>query len=261
MRLKGQVSVITGSAAGLGYCFAKTLAKEGSKIVISDIADSAEIERVRKEIESLGVECLGIRGDVGKLKEVEKLFAETVKKFGRIDILVNNAGGSLRTPVPLPQVDEASWDLVVDTNLKGTFFCTQVAARYMIPQKSGKIVNLASLAGRTGGSVMNPQSTGPQYVSAKGGVIAFTRQMAKVLGPDGIRVNAVAPGFVLSGPRVRGMWEKISKEDADYKLKLIPLGRLGEPEEVADVVLWLASNESSYVTGVIIDVNGGQYMA
>jgi len=108
---------------------------------------------------------------------------------------------------------------------------------------------------------MNPQSTGPQYSSSKGGMIAFTRHMAKELGPNGIRVNAVAPGFALSGPRVRGMWEKLSEADRNMKLKLIPLGRLGEPEEVANVVLWLASNESSYVTGVTIDVNGGQYMA
>ncbi len=261
MRLKGQVAVITGSAAGLGYVFAKTLAKEGSKIVISDIAASSDIERVRKEIESLGVDCLGIRADVCKFKEVENLFAETVKKFGKVDILVNNAGGSLRQPVPLDQVDEAAWDLVLDTNLKGTFFCTQIAARYMIPQKGGKIVNIASLAGRSGGSAMNPQSTGPQYSSSKGGAIAFTRHMAKELGPHGIRVNAVAPGFSLSGPRVRGMWEKLSEADRNVKLKLIPLGRLAEPEEVANVVLWLASNESSYVTGVTIDVNGGQYMA
>ena len=181
--------------------------------------------------------------------------------FGKVDVLVNNAGGNLGQPIPLDQVDEAAWDLVLGTNLKGTFFCTKMAARDMIPRKSGKIVNIASLAGRGGGSPVNPQVTGPQYSSSKGGVIAFTRHIARELGPYGIRVNAVAPGFSLSGPRVRGMWEKLSEAERNSKLKLIPLGRLAEPEEVANVVLWLASNESSYVTGVTIDVNGGQYMA
>jgi len=260
-RFDDQISVITGSAAGLGYCIAKAFAKEGSKIVISDIADSSSIDRVRKEIESLGVECLGIRIDVKKLKEVEKLFEETVKRFGKVDILVNNAGGSLQMPIWIEDVDEAAWDLVMDTNLKGTFFCTKVAVRHMIPRKTGKIVNLASLAGKTGGSVMNPQTSGPQYGSSKGGVIAFTKQMAKELGPHGIRVNAVAPGIFLSGARVREMWEKLSAAEKNDKLKMIPLGRLPEPEEVASVVVWLSSDESSYVTGVTIDVNGGQYMA
>jgi NAD(P)-dependent dehydrogenase (short-subunit alcohol dehydrogenase family) len=206
----------------------------------------------------MGRRSLGIVADVCNRQQVNDMVEKCVKTLGRIDILVNNAGGSMGTPTTLPakritDVTEDHWDLVVDTNLKGTFLCTQAAIRYMKEQKSGKIVNISSVGARIGDA-----SGSPHYCAAKAGVLGLMRHVAKEVGPYGINVNSVCPGFIISGPRIERLWqERRETGKADQIFSQIALGRTGRVEEVASVVVFLCSDEASYVTGATIDVNGG----
>jgi NAD(P)-dependent dehydrogenase (short-subunit alcohol dehydrogenase family) len=178
---------------------------------------------------------------------------KTAEAFGRIDILVNNAGGGFNLPNKLEEITDEIWDRVVDANLKGTFICSRAVAPYMKQQKSGRIINLSSKAGRYGGEL-----TGIQYSSAKAGVMGLTRQLAKDLGPFGITSNAIAPGLALSSPRVEKLWmERKTEEERKATIQAIPLRRLSTVDEQASVILFLASDDASYVSGVTIDVNGG----
>ena len=257
MRLKDKVALVTGSGKGIGRAIAMALAREGCDVVINDI-DVESIGAVVKEIKNLGRRSISIVADVSDHNQVKDMVERCVKTFGRIDILVNNAGGTMGTPTQLPpkvigDVTEDSWDLVIDTNLKGTFLCTQAAVGYMKEQKMGKIVNISSIGGRTGSLL-----TSPHYSAAKAGVIGLTRHVAKEVGPYGIYVNTVCPGSIISGPRIERLWqERRETGKADAVLKEIPLGRLGKVEEVASVVVFLCSEEASYITGATIDVNGG----
>lgn len=254
LRLEEKVAVITGSAGGLGKTIALTLAGEGAAIVVIDI-NQEEIDRTVNEIKTLSNKCIGFMCDISKQDQVEKTMKDVVKKWSSIDILVNNAGGALHTKVKFEEVTEKDWDTVMNVNLKGAFFCCKTVVPYMIKQGGGRIINISALAGRATASL-----AGIQYTSAKAGIGGLTRHLAKEMGKHNIYVNAVAPGITLSGERVEALWNEKSEEEKNKVLDSIPLGRLGKPEDVANVVLFLASDEASYITGATIDSNGGRWM-
>lgn len=248
--LEGKTAIVTGGAGGLGYAIAEEFLRRRASVVICDVNERA------LDIAGSGLNgpVEAIKADVSAKKDVANLVAFALKKFNRIDILVNNAGGSLGTPHDLDAIDESFWDLVIDVNLKGTFFCCQAVAPHMKKEKKGTIVNIASIAGRNGGVL-----TGAHYAAAKGGVIALTRNLARSLGPFNITVNAVAPGLTITGERIRKLME--AREASRTLAQSIPLGRLSDIAEQVSVVVFLASDAASYVNGSVIDVNGGSYMA
>jgi len=255
MRLAEKVAVITGSGGGLGRVIALTMAEEGARIVLSDV-DEGALEKTAEEIRGLGRDVLSVLADVTDAVQVEQLVQRTVEAFGRVDILVNNAGGTLHTPQQIEQVEEEHWDRVVDVNLKGAFLCCRAVLAQMRRQgPGGKIVNMSALAGRSYATL-----GGVQYASAKAGIGGLTRQLAREVGPDGINVNAVAPTVMLTGDRVRRLWESRTEEQRRRVIESIPLRRLADPKEIARVVVFLASDDASYVTGVTLDVNGGRFM-
>ncbi len=257
MKLEGRVAIVTGSGSGLGKAIALSLAEERASVLISDI----EIESIKKtvaEIKKAGYTALGVRCNVTKPKEVQRMVSTCLKQFGRVDILVNNAGGEGADTGNrfLEGIPFKDWQRTIDVNLLGTIHCTMTVMPYMIQKKYGKIINISSQGGR-----YTSEMAGPYYAAAKAGQLGFTRQMALKLGPYGIYVNAIAPGLISSGPRVQGIWLKRTEDQRQEMLKRIPLRRLGTPEEVASVVKFLASDASSYITGTTIDVNGGRYMS
>jgi len=251
-RLKGKVAIITGSAMGIGKATALKFAREGAKVVVCDVAADAG-QAVVDEIAAMGGEAFFVAVDVTSAESVQALVDATVTRWGRVDILVNNAGitrDALLVKVKdgeiVDQMSEAAFDAVVNVNLKGVFLCTRAVAPVMIRQGSGVILNAASVVGLYG----NFGQT--NYVATKAGVIGMTRVWARELGRKGIRVNTVAPGFILTD-MVKKMPEKVL---ASMQEK-VPLGRLGEPEDVANAYAWLASDEASYVNGAVISVDGG----
>ena len=254
MKLKDRVAIVTGSSKGLGRAFALTFAREGANVVING-RDVPAMEEVCHEIEAMGRKALMVPADVREADQVKKMVRQTLEAFGRIDILVNNAGGALFTPVEMDRLEEEHWDLVVDTNLKGAFLCAKEVLPHMKAQSYGRIVNVSSKAGRTYGTL-----AGAHYVSAKAGIVGLTRQLAWETGRYGITVNAVAPGLFLSTERIKDLWASRPQEVKDQLIREIALGRIGEVDELAKVVLFLASDDASYVTGVVIDVNGGRFM-
>lgn len=253
-RLVKKIAIVTGSAGGLGKIIATTLAGEGAGIAVIDINQKA-IDNTINEIEASGNRCIGYMCDITKQAQINGMVKDIINKWGRIDILVNNAGGALYTKSKFEEVTEQDWDMVMNVNLKGAFFCCKEVVPYMKKQNGGRIVNISALAGRATASL-----AGVQYTSAKAGIGGLTRHLAKELGKDNIYVNAVAPGITISGPRVESLWNTKSEEDKKRTLDSIPLERLGKPEDVANVVLFLASDEASYITGATIDSNGGRWM-
>lgn len=257
MRLKGKVALVTGSAKGIGKAIAIAIAMEGCDVIINDI-DIESIDSVVEEIKKIGKRSIGIVADVCDKKQVTNMVDKCVGIFGKIDILINNAGGSMRTLAELPpkligDVTEDHLDFVIGVNLKGTFLCTQAAIKYMKEQKKGRIVNISSVAARIG-----DLSSSPHYSAAKAGVLGLTRHVAKEAGRYGININAVCPGYIMSGPRLEKFWQELKETGkADEILKQIALGRVGRVEEIASVVVFLCSDEASYITGATIDVNGG----
>ncbi len=241
-----RVAIVTGSARGIGKAIAVKLAQEGHNIVISDILEEAA-QATAKEIEALGVKTLAIVADVSKAEDAEKLIKQTVETFGQLDVLVNNAGVT-RDNLAI-RMSEAEWDMVLNINLKGTFLCSQQAAKVMMKKRFGRIVNIASVSGILGTAGQ------ANYASSKAGVIALTKAYARELGPRNITVNAVAPGFILTE-----MTEKLPDKVKDEYLAQIPLKRAGKPEDVANVVAFLASDAAAYVTGTTIIVSGGLVM-
>lgn len=249
MLLEGKIALVTGAGRagkGIGRSIALRLAKEGAKIAIADFVPEAA-DSVAKEVEDMGGEALAVYGSVSSPEDVEKMVQAAVDKFGKIDILVNNAG--ITRDNLLVRMSEQEWDMVLDTNLKGVFMCTKAVAKLMMRQRSGKIINMASVMGLMGNAGQ------ANYSASKGGVIALTKTTAKELGSRGVNVNAVAPGFIQTV-----MTEEIPESAKENISGQIPLGRLGTPEDVADVVLFLASDASSYITGQVIAVDGGMVM-
>lgn len=249
MLLKDQIALITGAGRagkGIGRSIALRLAREGAKIAIADfVAEAADA--VAKEVVDMGGEALALYGSVASAEDVEKMVQATVDRFGRIDILVNNAG--ITRDNLIVRMSEQEWDTVIDTNLKGVFNCTRAVAKLMMRERKGKIVNMASVMGIMGNVGQ------ANYSASKGGVIALTKTTAKELGSRGINVNAVAPGFIQTV-----MTEEMPEDAKAGIAGQIPLRRLGTPEDVAEVVLFLCSEASSYITGQVIAVDGGMVM-
>jgi 3-oxoacyl-[acyl-carrier protein] reductase len=246
MILKNKVALVTGSGRGIGAAIALTLAREGANIIVNDM-DLASAEKTAGKVIELGYEAMVSDANIVVRSEVEEMFVRIIERFGSLDILINNAG--ITRDGLLMKLTEAQWDQVMEVNLKGVFNCTQQAARIMSEQNSGKIVNLSSASGQMGniGQV--------NYAASKAGVIGITKTLAKELARFNINVNAVAPGFILTP-----MTEEVPDKVKEILVKGIPLGRAGQPQDVANVVKFLASDDSAYLTGQVISCNGGMYM-
>lgn len=245
--LNGKTAIITGSGRGIGKAIALKLASLGADIVINDIPSSNYADDTAKEVEALGVKAIVVKGDVRNQEDVAALVKETVDTFGRVDIFVNNAG--ITRDGLILRMTEEDWDMVMDINLKGAFNCIKAVSRPMMKQKGGSIINMASVVGVMG----NPGQA--NYVASKAGLIGLTKTTAKEFAKKGIRCNAVAPGFIKSD-----MTDKLPDDVKKQYLSGIPLERFGTPEDIADVVAFLASDQSKYVTGQVINVDGGLVM-
>jgi len=254
-RLKDRVAVVTGAGQGMGLAIAHACAREGAKIVVADINDQtieAAVEEIKRKE---GADAIGLRVDITNRSQVEAGVKKILDVWGRIDLLVNNAGGALNTPYKLDEIEEKHWDLVVNVNLKGTFLCCQQVIPVMVKQGKGAIVNISALAGHWRASL-----AGVQYSAAKAGVEGVTRQLAYDFGPSGIRINAVAPTVSMTSERMQGLWDARSKEEQEKVYAQIPLRRLSKIEEITAAVVFLASDEASYITGITLDVCGGRYL-
>jgi len=252
MKLKGEVAWVTGAARGIGCAIALALGREGAILALNDVRP---LEETIDKIKAMGRTVLAMKGDVTNAQEVREMAERIFDEFGRIDILVNNAGGGLNAPFSILELEEQDWDRVVDLNLKGVFLCCKAVIPIMRRQGRGKIVNISSLAGRSSATTV-----GPAYTAAKAGVLGLTRHLAKTEGPYGIRVNAVSPGTILT-ERMMERFQTYAKEEQEIRLSATPLRRFGKPEEVAAAVVFLVSDEASFITGANLDVNGGRFMS
>jgi 3-oxoacyl-[acyl-carrier protein] reductase len=246
LKLAGKVALVTGGAQGIGKAVALLLARNGADIVVSDI-NLEKAEETAKEVQALGRNALAMKVDVAKLDDVEKMVGAILARFGQVDILVNNAG--IARDKLILRMTEEDWDAVLNINLKGTFNCTKAVVRHMSKQKSGKIVNIASVVGEMGNAGQG------NYAASKAGVIGFTKTIAREFAQRGINVNAIAPGYIET-PMTDALPDKVKEE----LKRLIPLDRLGKPEDVAEAVLFLVSESAGYITGQVLNVNGGIYM-
>lgn len=246
MELKDKVAIVTGSARGIGKAIARRLIQNGATIVICDLVMD-EVLATAEELRSEGATVLPLQVNVTDMKSVESMVEEVLSKLGRIDILVNNAG--ITRDSLLVRMDEAQWDAVIAVNLKGTFNCTRCVAKTMMKQRSGKIVSIASVMGLIGNVGQ------ANYSASKAGVIGLTKSVAKELGRRGVNVNAVAPGFIASK-----MTESLPEAEKEKILEVIPLGCIGYPEDVANAVAFLVSDSARYITGQVIQVDGGLVM-
>lgn len=246
MDLEGKVAIVTGGAQGIGKSIATQLALAGANVVIADVMEE-KAKSTAQEISQSGNEAISIGVDVSSLSSVEEIVKKTLDKFGRIDILVNNAG--VTRDALVMRMKEEDWDLVLDINLKGAFNCIKIVSPVMMKQKSGKIVNIASIVGISGNAGQ------ANYSASKGGLIALTKTCAKELASRQINVNAVAPGFIQTS-----MTERLPAQVKEKLSSQIPLGKIGKPEDVASAVLFLVSEKSSYITGEVIKVDGGMAM-
>jgi 3-oxoacyl-[acyl-carrier protein] reductase len=250
MDLTGKVALITGASSGIGQATAAALANCGAAVAINYHHNESGAEELKKQILSNGGKATAIQADVTKASDVEALMRGTTERLGPVDILVNNAG-SLVERLRILDLSEERWDEVIDLNLKSAFLCSKAVTPAMMERKTGAIINVSSIAGRNGGALGSIH-----YSSAKGGLITFTKGLAKELAPFGIRVNAVAPG-VIDTP----YHEKFSTaEMMKFYVNVIPLGRVGRSDEIAKVIAFLASDAASYLAGETIEVNGGMIM-
>ena len=244
--LQDKVAIITGASRGIGKATALALATVGAKVVVNYARSSEAAEAVVQTIVDAGGEAIAIQGDMSQPEEVEALIKESLAKYSRIDVLVNNAGITKDTLLMRMKLEQ--WQAVINLNLTGVFLCTKAVTKTMLKQRSGRIINLASVAGQMG----NPGQA--NYSAAKAGVIGLTKSVAKELAPRGITVNAVAPGFIET--------DMTHDLQADEILKLIPLGRYGQPEEIAGMIRFLAADPAAaYITGQVFNVDGGMVMA
>ncbi len=246
-RLQDQVAVVTGASGGIGSRIALALAREGAAVIAHYWRNQETAERLVREIEGAGGRARSIAGDLSQPAEVAAVIGAATEAFGRIDILVNNAGIN-RDGLILRMKDE-DWQAVVNTNLSGTFYCIRAALREFVRQRRGRIINITSTAGQAGNAGQ------ANYVAAKAGVIGLTRAVAREVGSRGITVNAVAPGFIAAG-----MTDALTAEVVTRYLAQIPLGRAGSSDDVAAAVVFLASEEASYITGQVLNVDGGMVM-
>jgi 3-oxoacyl-[acyl-carrier protein] reductase len=244
--LDGQVAIVTGASRGIGKATALQLAGQGAKVAVNYASSSDAADQVVAEIEAVGGEAIAVGADVSKPEAVEQLVATVMEKWGRVDVLVNNAGITRDTLLLRMKLED--WQAVMDLNLTGVFLCTRAISKIMLKQKSGRIINITSVAGQMG----NPGQA--NYSAAKAGVIGFTKTVAKELSSRGITVNAVAPGFIATD-----MTHDLKVEGI---LQFIPLGRYGEPDEVAGMIRFLAADPAAaYITGQTFNVDGGMVMA
>ncbi|WNF24446.1 3-oxoacyl-[acyl-carrier-protein] reductase [Mesobacillus jeotgali] len=247
MRLEGKVALVTGASRGIGREIAFELAREGASVAVNYAGSEAKALEVVDEIKAMGRDAFAIQADVSNSESVNGMAKETIERFGKIDILVNNAG--ITKDNLLMRMKESEWDDVININLKGVFLCTKAVTRQMMKQRSGRIINISSIVGVSG----NPGQA--NYVAAKSGVIGLTKTSAKELSSRGITVNAVAPGFITTD-----MTDKLNEDVKTEMLKQIPLARFGEPKDIARTVVFLASEDSAYMTGQTLHVDGGMVM-
>ncbi len=244
--LAGKVAIVTGGSRGIGLAIARSLAEDGASVVVSG-RDAARLDAAVKELEALGVPALAVLADAGKRGDVDRLIEVTRERFGRIDVVVNNAG--ITRDQLLVRMKDDDWDQVIDTNLRGVFLMTRAAAKVMMRQRSGRIIGIASTAGAMGNAGQ------VNYSAAKAGVIGLTKAAARELAHWNILVNAVAPGLIETD-----MTAAIPAEAREAMLQQVPLKRIGQSREVAEVVRFLAGDGASYITGQTIHVNGGLYI-
>lgn len=240
----GKAVLITGSSRGIGRAIALMLAEGGADVVVNYNKSKAEAHQVARDIKDLGGKCVVAQGDVSVVEDAERLVQTTMDSFGKIDILVNNAGFHRDTLILRMTIED--WDEVMNTNLRGTFLCTKAALRHMIRKRNGRIINIGSISGVAG----NAGQT--NYSAAKAGLIGFTKAVAREMGPRNITANVVAAGLVRTK-----LTQDVSQNIVDKALDLIPLGRLGQPEDIAAAAVFLASDEAAYITGQVLLVDGG----
>ena len=248
MRLANKVAIITGSASGMGQVAAEIFAREGARVVITDIAREAGLAAA-EQICSAGGQAIFIQANVARETDVKHLIDTTINEFGHIDVLYNNAGIMPDDDGSVVDLSEATWDRIMDVNLKSTFLCSKYALPHMVNQGYGSIINIASFVAFLGCTV--PQDA---YTASKGGLLALTKSFAVQYGRQGIRCNAICPGPIET-PMLRSLW--VSEEARDLRLNRIPLARFGTPEDIVYLALYLASDESSWTTGAWLTVDGG----
>lgn len=247
MNLEGKAALVTGASRGIGREIALELARNGANVAVNYSGSEAKANEVVDEIKKLGKDAFAVKCDVSNAEEVATMVKETIDRFGSLDILVNNAG--ITKDNLLMRMKEDEWDDVININLKGVFLCTKAVTRQMMKQRNGRIINLASVVGAVGNAGQ------ANYVAAKAGIIGLTKTTAKELASRNITVNAIAPGFIATD-----MTDKLTEDVKAEMLKQIPLARLGEPKDIAKMAAFLASDDSSYMTGQTLHINGGMYM-
>lgn len=243
---KSKIAVVTGASRGIGRQISLALAKEGAVIVAVDL-DPVATEAVVAEIKELGVDAMGVVGNVTNPADVDKMIDAAMEKFGRVDILVNNAG--ITRDGLLMRMKDDEWDAVLNVNLKGAFLCTRAAAKVMMKQRYGRIINIASVVGQMGNAGQ------ANYCASKAGLMGLTKSNARELASRNITVNAVAPGFIATD-----MTDKLPEKVREELAAQIPLARLGSADDIANAVVFLAAERSGYITGHVLSVNGGMYM-
>ena len=245
-KLDGKIALVTGAAQGIGKAIALCLAREGADVAVSDI-NLEKAQETCREVEALGRKALAVGGSVSEAKAAEAMVEKTVETFGGLDILVNNAG--ITRDGVLLRMKEEDCDLVLSVNLKGAFHCTKAALRTLIKRKGGKVINIASVTGQMGNAGQS------NYAASKAGLIGFTKSVAREYASRNIQVNAVAPGFIDTA-----MSQAIPPKEREMLIRVIPMERLGTAEDIAGAVLFLASPAADYITGQVLNVNGGMYM-